>query len=158
MQWRNMNLDIPSVTPDFERFLDGILPELAFLAEYSEERELFTMLGQRLIRLAQKACATELQEEENFFEEIRKIECDEHFKPIADLVLENMQKLMEQTGERELVRKSTECLMQILHYASLPGSNLNRRWAAVSILSTFKDAEEAWQTKLNPNRQTPKTK
>ena len=141
----------PLVTPDLERFLDGILPDLAFLAEYSEEPELFAMLGKRLIGLAQEASAAEFRDKESFFEEFGKIECDEHFKPVADLILENMYRLVEQTGEHELVRKSTECLMQILHYASLPSSNINQRWAAVSILSTFKDAEQAWQLILNPS-------
>lgn len=145
-------MEIPSVTPCFERFLDGILPDLAFLAEHSEEPELFAMLAKRLIGLAQEASAAGLKEKESFFEEFRKVECDEHFKPIADFVLENMYKLMEQTGEHELVRKSTECLMQILQYASLPNGNVNQRRAAISILSTFKDAEQAWQLKLNPGR------
>lgn len=146
-------MESPSVTPYFERFLDRILPELAFLAEYSEEPELFAMLGNRLIGLAQKASAAEVQEKESFFEEYRKIGCDEHFKPVADLVLENMYRVMEQTGENDLVRKSTECLMQVLHYASVPNGDINRRWAAVNILSTFRDVEQAWQLKLDPSRQ-----
>jgi hypothetical protein len=143
-------MEISSVTPDFERFLDRILPELAFLAEYSEEPELFAMLADRLIGLARKASSAELQEKESFFEDFRRIECDEYFRRVADMVLENMYKLLEQTGEHELVRKSTECLMQILQYASLPSSNVNQRQAAVSILATFKDAEEAWQLRRNP--------
>lgn len=143
-------METPLVTPDLERFLDRILPDLAFLAEYSEEPELFTMLGDRMVGLARKASVDGPQDKESFLEEFRSIRCDEHFRPIADLVLENMYKLMEQTGEHELVRKSTECLMEVLHYASQPGADINQRWAAIGILSTFKDAEQAWQTKLNP--------
>lgn len=145
-------MESPSVTPYFERFLDRILPDLAFLAEYSEEPELFTMLGSRLIGLAQKASSEEPPDKESFFAEFEWIGCDEHFKPIADLVLEHMYKLLEQTGEHELVRKSTECLMEVLHYASRPGADINQRWAAVGILSTFKEAEQAWHLKLNPVR------
>ncbi len=142
-------MERPFVTPYFERFLDGILPDLAFLAEYSEEPELFAMLGTRLIGLAQRASAEGLQDKEDFIEEFRTIDYAEHFKPFADSILESMHRLMTQTGEHELVQKSTECLMKILHYASLPTSCINQRWAAVNILSAFKDLEQAWQLKLN---------
>lgn len=144
-------MDRPSVNISFERFLDLILPDLAFLAEFSEEPELFSMLGDRLIGLARRVSAAELREKESFFNEFREIECDQHFRAIADSVLENMYRLMKQTGEEDLVRRSTECLMQILRCASLSTGNINQRWAAVNILSTFKEAEEAWQLKLNPS-------
>ena len=107
------------------------------------------MLGTRLIGLAQRASAEGLQDKEDFIEEFRTIDYAEHFKPFADSILESMHRLMTQTGEHELVQKSTECLMKILHYASLPTSCINQRWAAVNLLSAFKDLEQAWQLKLN---------